>query len=179
VKEEGGSWVVIDTAKLPMGEAVDSTTMAKDTLAPQKRQVKQGPVTLDIAFEGSKVTGTMAMGAEPKPFSIELGGGAYADGSGSQDSLACLPLAAGYSVTFRNVDMQKQKVQLKQAKVLAQEEVKVPAGSFKAWKVELSSAEGDPGSTTMWVDTATRKVIKTVSTMPQMGGAVVTVELQN
>ena len=75
--------------------------------------------------------------------------------------------------------MQKQKVQLKQAKVLAQEEVKVPAGSFKAWKVELSSAEGDPGSTTMWVDTATRKVIKTVSTMPQMGGAVVTVELQN
>ncbi|MBP7617823.1 MAG: hypothetical protein KA743_04885, partial [Geothrix sp.] len=150
-----------------------------DTLAPQKRQVKQGPVTLDIAFEGSKVTGTMAMGAEPKPFSIELGGGAYADGSGSQDSLACLPLAAGYSVTFRNVDMQKQKVQLKQAKVLAQEEVKVPAGSFKAWKVELTSAEGDPGSTTMWVDTATRKVIKTVSTMPQMGGAVVTVELQN
>ena len=179
VKEEGGSWVVTDTAKLPMGEAVDSTTMAKDTLAPQKRQVKQGPVTLDIAFEGSKVTGTMAMGAEPKPFSIELGGGAYADGSGSQDSLACLPLAAGYSVTFRNVDMQKQKVQLKQAKVLAQEEVKVPAGSFKAWKVELSSAEGDPGSTTMWVDTATRKVLKTVSTMPQMGGAVVTVELQN
>jgi hypothetical protein len=121
----------------------------------------------------------MAMGAEPKPFSIDLGGDAYADGSGSQDALACLPLAADYSVTFRNVDLQKQKVQLKQAKVLALEEVKVPAGSFKAWKVELTSAEGDPGGTMMWVDTLTRKVVKTVSTLPQMGGAVVTVELQN
>ncbi|MFN7957130.1 MAG: hypothetical protein U0P46_02210 [Holophagaceae bacterium] len=141
--------------------------------------MKQGPITIDLVFDGAKATGTMAMGAEPKPFSIELGGAAYADGSGSQDSLACLPLALDYSVTFRNVDLQKQKVQLKQAKVLAQEEVKVPAGSFKAWKVELSSAEGDPGSTTMWVDTATRRVVKTVSTLPQMGGAVVTVELQN
>ncbi|MFN7957131.1 MAG: hypothetical protein U0P46_02215 [Holophagaceae bacterium] len=35
VKEEGGSWIVTDTAKLPMGEAVDTTTLAKDTLAPR------------------------------------------------------------------------------------------------------------------------------------------------
>jgi dipeptidyl aminopeptidase/acylaminoacyl peptidase len=179
VKEDGGSWVVTDTAKLPGGEAVDTTTMAKDSLAPQKRQVKQGPVTIEMTFEGAKATGTMAMGAVPKPFSIELGGGAFADGAASQDSIACLPLADGYTVTYRNVDLQKQKVQLKQAKVVGQEELKVPAGTFKAWKVELTSAEGDPGSTTIWVDTATRKVLKTVATLPQMGGAVVTVELQN
>lgn len=64
--------------------------------------------------------------------------------------LACLPLAEGYTVTHRNVDLQKQKVQLKQAKVQGQEEVKVPAGAFKAWKVELTSTEGDPGVTTLW-----------------------------
>ena len=179
VKEEGGFWVVTDASKLPMGEAADTTTMAKDTLAPQKRQVKQGPVTIEMAFDGTKATGTMAMGGEPKPFSIELGGGAFADGSGAQASLACLPLAEGYTVTFRNVDIQRQKGKLMQAKVVGQEDVKVPAGGFKAWKVELSSAEGDPGGTTLWVDTATRKVVKTVATMPQMGGAVVTVELQN
>ena len=136
-------------------------------------------MTIEMAFEGAKAAGTMAMGGEPKPFTIELGGGAYADGSGSQDALACLPLAAGYTVTFRNVDLQRQKVQLKQAKVAGQEELKVPAGTFNAWKVEITSAEGDPGSTTMWVDTTSRKVLKTVATLPQMGGAVVTVELQN
>ncbi|HLP31169.1 MAG TPA: S9 family peptidase, partial [Geothrix sp.] len=179
VKQEGGAWVIIDAAKLPMGEAVDTTTMAEGTLVPLKRQVKQGPVTVEIAFAGTKANGTMAMGGNPKPFSVELGGGAYADGSGSQDALACLPLAQGYTVLFRNLDLQKQKVQLKQAKVVAQEEVKVPAGNFKAWKVEITSAEGEAGLTLMWVDTATRKVVKTVSTLPQMGGAVVTVELQN
>jgi dipeptidyl aminopeptidase/acylaminoacyl peptidase len=179
VKEEAGTWVVTDAMKLPGGEAVDATTMAGDTLVPLKRQVKQGPITIELTFDGSKAAGTMAMGGAPKPFSIELGGGAFADGSGSQDALACLPLAAGYTVTFRNVDLQRQKVLLKQAKVLGQEDVKVPAGSFKAWKVELTSAEGDPGNTLMWVDTATRKVLKTVATLPQMGGAVITVELQN
>ncbi|MBP1772897.1 MAG: ptpA 8 [Holophagaceae bacterium] len=179
VKHEGGAWVIIDAAKLPMGEAVDTTTMAESTLVPLKRQVKQGPVTVEIAYAGTKANGTMAMGGDPKPFSVELGGGAYADGSGSQDALACLPLAQGYTVLFRNLDLQKQKVQLKQAKVVALEEVKVPAGSFKAWKVEIASAQGDAGLTLMWVDAASRKVVKTVSTLPQMGGAVVTVELQN
>jgi dipeptidyl aminopeptidase/acylaminoacyl peptidase len=179
VKEDGGTWVVTDATKLPMGEAVDTTTLAKDTLVPLKRLVKQGPVTIDMTFEGNKANGTMAMGAEPKPFSIDLGGQAFADGAASQESIACLPLADGYTVTFRNVDLQKQKVELKQAKVLAQEDVKVPAGSFKAWKVEVTSAVGDPGSLIQWVDIATRKVIKTVATLPQMGGAVVTVELQN
>ncbi|WP_243324149.1 alpha/beta fold hydrolase [Geothrix sp. SG200] len=179
VKEEGGSWVVTDATKLPGGEAVDTTTMAKDSLVPLKRQVKQGPVAIEVSYEGAKATGSMAMGGAAKPFTIELGGGAYAEGSGAEDALACLPLAEGYTVTFRNVDLQRQKVQLKQAKVLGQEDLKVPAGSFKAWKVELTSAEGEPGNTTLWVDTASRKVIKTTATGPQMGGAVITVELQN
>jgi hypothetical protein len=179
VKEENGTWVVTDATKLPGGEAVDTTTMALDTLVPLKRQVKQGPVVIEMAFDGGKATGTMAMGSNGKPFSIELGGGAYAEGSGAEDSLACLPLAEGYAVTFRNVDIQRQKVQLKQAKVLGQEDLKVPAGSFRAWRVELTSAEGDPGSKTFWVDTTSRKLLKIVETGPQMGGAVVTVELQN
>ncbi len=178
IKEEAGTWVVTDATKLPGGDAMDTTILAKGSLVPLKRQVKQGPVTIEMAFEGSKATGSMAMGGDPKPFSIELGGGAFADGSGAQDALACLPLAAGYTVTFRNVDLQRQKVQLKQAKVVATEDVTVPAGTFKAWKLTLTSADGDPGSTDMWVDAATRKVLKTVATLPQMGGAVVTLELQ-
>ncbi|MBI1751379.1 MAG: S9 family peptidase [Acidobacteria bacterium] len=179
VKEEAGAWLITEATKLPMGDAMDSTTIAKDTLVPQKRLVKQGPATIEMAFEGTKAIGSLAMGAEPKPFSIELGGQAFAEGSASQDSIAALPLAEGYSVTFRNVDLQKQKVDLKQAKVVAQESVTVPAGTFKAWKVEITSAVGDPGSQSLWVDIATRKVVKTTAALPQMGGAVITMELQN
>ena len=58
------------------------------------------------------------------------------------------------------------------------ESVTVPAGTFEAWKVEIASAEGEPGATTIWVAKDSRKVVKTVTTLPEMGGAVVTTELQ-
>ena len=57
-------------------------------------------------------------------------------------------------------------------------EVTVPAGTFDACKVEIASAEGEPGKTTVWVAQDSRKVVKTAATLPQMGGAVVTTELQ-
>ena len=82
------------------------------------------------------------------------------------------------ATTFRNFDVQKQKVQLKQAKVTGAESVTVPAGTFEAWKVEITSAEGEPGQTTLWVAKDSRKVVKISATLPQMGGAVVTSELQ-
>jgi len=178
VKAEGNAWVVTDTTKMPMGEAVDATTVEKGTLVPLKRVVKQGPVSIDLAFGDGKATGTMAMGAEPKPISVELGGPLFADGNAAHPSIACLPLAEGFQTTFRNFDIQKQKPSLKQAKVSGAEEVTVAAGTFPAWKVELSSAEDEPGTTTLWVDKATRKVVKTSTTLPQMGGAILTTELQ-
>lgn len=178
VKEEGSTWVVTDTAKMPMGEATDTTTVEKGTLLPVKRVIRQGPVSIDLAFAGGKATGTMAMGAEPKPVSVDLGGPLFADGNAAHVTIAALPLAEGYEATFRNFDVQKQKTTLKQAKVTGAEEVKVAAGTFQAWKVDVTSAEGEPGTTTLWIDKATRKVVKTSSTLPQMGGAVVTSELQ-
>jgi hypothetical protein len=54
----------------------------------------------------------------------------------------------------------------------------VPAGTFDASKIDITSAEGDPGSTTIWVAKDGRKVVKTAATLPQMGGAVVTLQLQ-
>jgi dipeptidyl aminopeptidase/acylaminoacyl peptidase len=178
IKEDGATWVVTDTMKLPMGEATDTTTLEKGTLLVTKRQVKQGPVTIDVAFAGGKATGTAAMGGEPKPISADLGGPVFADGAGSWDVLAQLPLAEGYTATYRNFDVQKAKGTLKQIKVLGAEELKAAAGTFKTWKAEVTSAEGDPGSTTIWVAQDTRRVVKTSSVMPQMGGATVTSELQ-
>ena len=119
----------------------------------------------------------MAMGGEPKPVSVDLGGELFADGAGSSDVLALLPLAEGYTATFRNFDVQKQKVSIKQLKVAGSEDVTVPAGTFKAWKVEVTSAEGEPGPTTIWV-TDDHRPVKVIATLPQMGNAVVTAELQ-
>ena len=39
------------------------------------------------------------------------------------------------------------------------EDVTVSAGTFKVWKVEVSSAEGEPGGSTLWIATDSRKVV--------------------
>jgi hypothetical protein len=56
--------------------------------------------------------------------------------------IGCLPLANGYSSAYRNFDVQKRKVKLMQLKVAGSESVTVPAGTFDAFQVELSSADG-------------------------------------
>jgi dipeptidyl aminopeptidase/acylaminoacyl peptidase len=178
VSEDGDAWVVADTMTTPMGEASDATTVAKGTLVPIRRVVRQGPVAIDLTFTETKVTGSMAMGGEPKPVEAELEGPLFAEGNAAHDSIARLALAEGYSVAFRNFDVQKMKTTVMQAKVIGAEDVTVPAGTFQAWKVELASAEGDPGVTTLWIDKESRRVVKTVATLPQMGNAVFTAELK-
>jgi dipeptidyl aminopeptidase/acylaminoacyl peptidase len=178
IEEKGGAWVVTGSAKMPMGDAVDVTTFDKATLVLRKRSIKQGPAAIELVFEGGKATGTMAMGGDPKPVSVDLGGELFADGVGGYEAIGALPLAEGYATSFRNFDVRQQKVQLKQAKVAASEKVTVPAGTFEAWKVEIASADGEPGQTTIWVAKDSRRVVKTTATIPQMGGAVVTTELQ-
>jgi dipeptidyl aminopeptidase/acylaminoacyl peptidase len=177
IEDQGASWVATGTAKMPMGDVVDVTTLDKTTLVTQKRSIKQGPATIELSFAGGKATGTMAMGGERKPVSVDLGGDLFADGVGAYESIGALPLAEGYSATFRNFDVRQQKVQLKRAKVAGAESVTVPAGTFEAWKVEIASAEGEPGSTTVWIAKDSGKVVKTVTTVPEMGGAVVTTEM--
>lgn len=177
IKDENGTWVASERISMPQGEAVDSVTLDKTTLQVLKRSVKQGPVAIDLVFDGGKATGTMAMGGQSKPIASDTGGPIYADGPSTHAAIAALPLAAGYTATFRNFDIQRQKAVLKQLKVSAPEAVTVPAGTFTAYRVEVTSAEGEPGTMTLWVDTGTRRVVKTAATLPAMGGATMTAEL--
>jgi len=177
IAEEGDTWVVTETAQLPMGEVRDETVLHKGSLIPARRSVHQGPVEIGLAFQDGKATGTMSMNGNERPIDLDLGGDLFADGAGAQDAIAALPLAEGFEVTFRNLDLQKQKVSLKKARVVGMESVDVPAGSFDTLKVEITSAEGDPGSILVWVVPGSRKVVKTQATLPEMGGAVMTLEL--
>ena len=178
VKEENGAWVVTETAKMPMGEITDRSVLEKGSLALTSRSIKQGPVAIDLSFKDNKASGTMNMQGQSRPVSADLGGALFADGAGANMALASLPLSEGYTVTFRNFDVQTQKVQLKQLKVVGKEKVTVPAGTFDAFKLEVSSAEGEGGKTIVWVEPQTRRVVKSSATIPQLNGAVITSELE-
>ncbi|HTB20475.1 MAG TPA: hypothetical protein VK708_20270, partial [Bryobacteraceae bacterium] len=114
---------------------------------------------------------------EDKPISVELDGPLFADGAGSSFVIGCLPLAAGFRTAFRNFDMQKQKVKLMQLEVAGSESVAVPAGTFDAFRVELSSADGGLDKSTVWIASETRTPVKVSTVLVEMGGATLTSEL--
>jgi len=178
VREVNGAWVVNETSQLPMGTIQDEATIDKGTLLLRKRVIHQGPAVIDVSFADNKATGKMTVNGQERPITADLGGALFADGAGANDVIAALPLAEGYNTTFRNFDLMSQKVKLRQLKVTGSEKVTVPAGTFDAWKVEITPADGGTGeSTTLWVDKASRRVVKMSSVIPEMNGAISTAEL--
>jgi dienelactone hydrolase len=177
IKEEDGGWTVTDSTTTPMGEAVDIAVLDKESLTLRKRTVRQGPVSIEIQVTGNKATGKMSMGGQDRPIDVDLGGPLFADAAGAAQAIAALPMKEGYSATFRNFDLQRQKPKLMQLQVTGSESVTVPAGTFDAYKVEISSAEGGPDKMTVWVAKDSRKPVKLAAVLPQMGGASLTAEL--
>jgi len=179
IRETEEGWAVSDLITLPMVEMSDASVLDKNDLTLLKRAVKQGPVTIETAFRDNRVQGKMNMGnGQEQPIDADVGGALFADGAGFQFVIAALPLAEGYSTTYRNFDLQQQKVKLLRLTVSGSEEITVPAGTFDAYRLEVSSADGGPEKTTIWVSKEGRKPVKTSSVLPGMGGAVMTLEMQ-
>jgi hypothetical protein len=177
IVDGGGFWTATDQMETPQGTATDTATLEKASLQLQKRSVKQGPVVIDIDFAGNKATGKMSMNGQDRPIAADLGGALFADAAGAAQVLACLPLAEGYTTTFRNFDIQTQKVKLFQLNVAGAEKVTVPAGAFDTLRVEITSADGGSDKKTVWIAKDSRKVVKASATLASMGGAVMTQEL--
>jgi dienelactone hydrolase len=177
IKDAGDTWTALEEMNTPQGAATDEATLAKQTLLVKKRVVKQGPVVIDLSFADDKATGKLSMNGQDKPIAADLGGPLFADAAGGDDALACLPLTEGYSTSFRNFDVQTQKAKVLQASVAATEKVTVPAGTFDAYRVEVTSVDGGADKKTVWVEKSTHKVIKVSAVVASMGGATVTEEL--
>jgi len=177
IEDSAGSWTATEQIDTPQGTMTDTATIEKGTLLLLKRSVKQGPVAIDLDFAGNKAVGKMSMNGQDKPIAVDLGGPLFADAAGDDQVIACLPLAEGYSTTFRNFDVQTQKVKLQQLTVAGKEDVTVPAGTFNAWRVEVSSADGGGDKKTVWIVPETHKVVKVSAVLASMGGAVLTEEL--
>ena len=152
IKEENGAWTVTDVANFPQMEVTDVTTIEKGSLLLKRRMINQGPVAIEINVTPNKVSGSTTMSGQSTPIDVDPGGALFADGAGAFDVLAALPLADGYSLSFRNFDVQKQKPQIKQLKVVGTESVTVAAGTFDAYKVEIVAADNDADKQTVWID---------------------------
>jgi dienelactone hydrolase len=177
IQDGAGSWTATNQMDTPQGTATDTAMLEKGSLLVLKRSVRQGPLSIDLDFVGNKASGKMSMNGQDRPITADLGGPLFADAAGAEQVIACLPLVEGYSTTFRNFDVQTQKVKLLLLTVAGKEEIKVPAGTFDTIRVDISSADGGSDKKTLWVARETHKVVKVTAVMASMGGAVTTEEL--
>jgi dipeptidyl aminopeptidase/acylaminoacyl peptidase len=177
IAEGGGAWTATDAIETPKGTVTAVSTLEKGTLIARSLSFKQGSVSFELKFSDDKAAGNLNLNGQDRPIAVDLGGPLFADAAGAKQSISCLPLAVGYSTTFRNFDVQKQKVKLMQLTVAGVDKVTVPAGTFDAYKVEISSADGGADKETLWVAEDSHKAVKESSVLPGMGGAVLTQEL--
>jgi dipeptidyl aminopeptidase/acylaminoacyl peptidase len=177
ITDSGSAWTAVESVDTPMGATLDTATLEKGGLTLQKRSVKQGPVAIDLDFSSAKASGTMNMNGQDKPVTADLDGPVFADGAGGNNVIGCLPLADGYTTAFRTFDLQKQKAKLMQLQVAGSESITVPAGTFEAFKVEITSGDGGPDKSTVWIAKETRTPVKISTVIAEMGGATLTAEL--
>jgi hypothetical protein len=178
VIEDGGAlWMATDTMETPQGTAVDVAKIEKSSLILDSRKTTQGPVAIDVVFSGGKAAGKMNLNGQDKVIDADMGGAIFGDAAGGDQVIATLPLAVGYTTTFRNFDIQGQKVKLEQLSVAGEEPVTVAAGTFNTFRVEITAADGGGDKKTLWVAKDSRKVVKASAVLASMGGAVLTQEL--
>jgi hypothetical protein len=178
IVDDSGAWNATDTLDTPNGTVTQVASLEKGTLIARKLSVNQGPVSVNLNFADNKASGNMNMNGNDRQIAVDLGGPLFAEGPGSKQSISSLPLAEGYTTTYRNFDVQQQKVKLMQLKVTGVEKVTVPAGTFEAYKVEITSADGGNDQQTLWVARDSRKPVKETAVLPTMNGAILTQELE-
>ena len=179
IEEIDGHWVVTQSATTPMGDMFDQFTLAKGSLQPMSRKVEQGPMKVSLEYGDEAITGTMSMNGSDQPLTIAIENDLFADGAALYETLARLELSDGFNAVYRIFDLQMQKVRPFEMEVVALENVDVPAGSYEAYKVAIKPLDDNPGEATVWLsaDTANPCLVKSSTTMPQMGGATMTMEL--
>jgi dipeptidyl aminopeptidase/acylaminoacyl peptidase len=177
IAADGDAWTATDVIEAPNGTATEVSTLEKGSLIARRLSLKQGPLSVDLNFSGNKAAGNMNINGQDKPVSVDLGGPLFANAAGAKQAVACLPLAEGYSAVYRNFDVLKQKLKLMQLNVSGVEKVTVPAGTFDAYRVDITSADGGDDKETLWVTRDSHQAVKESAVLASMGGAVLTQEL--
>ena len=172
VRREGSAVVVVERASTPMGEVADVLTLDGTTLRPVSRRIEQGPAVIELAYGDGAVTGTVTANGAETPVEIALDAPVLGDAA----TLGAAGLSVGDEVAVRVVDVTSQRASAYRAVAEAVETVEVPAGAVEATRVVLEPVDGVSGKETLWFD-GDGRLVKRVAVLPQMGGAVMTVEL--
>jgi len=176
-KLQNGSWVVSETTSFPGHVQTDEITLERKTLIIRKRVFRDGDAGAELQFTGRNATGTITDGKQKYAVNSDLGVVIFADGGGAEDVIAALPLTKGYTAEFSNFNIGSQQVKTLQLRVIDDEKVTVPAGTFDTWKALITSLDGGTDTYALWVEKRTHRVIKEAISVPNLTDALATAEL--
>jgi dipeptidyl aminopeptidase/acylaminoacyl peptidase len=166
--------IIEDTKGMMAG--TDSLFLDRKTLLPIKRTVR-GMANIDISFLDKKVEGMIAAGPQQIPVNVEIESPVLSDGTGTDLAVSSLELKEGYNFKINQFDIQAGKPKSVIVKMIGDEKIEVSGKSISAFKMELKP-EDDQGSSTIWIDKQTRKLIKSELNLPAtMGGGKVYYEI--
>jgi dipeptidyl aminopeptidase/acylaminoacyl peptidase len=171
---------IASSAEGPMGKVSDTYELQADSLLPIRRQVRQGPVAIDLDYAAKQVTGQMQAGPQKMPIDVALEAPVFGDGAALETVAAALPLGEGYSTALRTFEVgMQQRVRPWLVEVSGSEEVTVPAATYETWKVEIKPLDGEGGGQTLWISKQEpHLVVKSIAQLPPAaGGGEVSTEL--
>ncbi|MBI4409633.1 MAG: alpha/beta fold hydrolase [Gemmatimonadetes bacterium] len=172
-------WVVAEMSQSQMGAGTDTVFVDRKTLAPLRWTARQGAAHVELAFRGDSVVGSIQAGPQEMPIRVKVQVPVFLDGRSLGLALSTLPPIPGYAASLRTFDLLGGSTREQRLEVTGTERVKIGAGEFDAYKVEVRAADGSPGGGTYWIERdAPRRVLKAELQLPaQTGGGTAKLEL--
>jgi hypothetical protein len=177
--DERDVWRIESLASLPQGEVSDTYYLDATDLGPLRREVRQGPVSVDLEFSDEAVTGLINMGGREVPVDTTVEAPVLGNDAALEAVLCLLPLEMGYTTAVRTFDPRSQKVRVFSFEVTGEEAVEVEAGTFETWKATMAALDGDGGDGTIWISKSQPglKVRSEFQLPPMLGGGSITTRL--
>ena len=148
-------------------------------LGPLRREVRQGPVSVDLDFSDETVTGLIDMGSREVPIDVTLDAPLLGTDAALEVVLCHLPLEPGYTTAVRTFDPRSQKVRVFSFEVTGEETVEVEAGTFETWKTTVTALDDQGGDGTIWISKSKPgfKIRSEFKLPAQMGGGSIATQL--
>ena len=164
------AWLVVDAqAGSPM-QMYDSLYLSRDAMMPIRHRLHAGPNSVALDFGRDSAKGTMTLPQGTGPVAAAYTPGTMVTGTMLEMYLRLLPLAPGYkgSLTIGALSPTGTQLAPVSVAVVGEESATVPAGTFASYVVTLT---GQGSEQKVWVNKATREVVKINAAFAQMPGA--------
>jgi hypothetical protein len=160
--ERAPAWLVVELSSvpsMPAASGVDSIYLSQSNLAPLYRAMHFGAAELVSRFTPDSITGHMTLPQGVIPIAFHNQPGIVVNGASLELALRLTPLARGWQGTADLLAVSRAGATTDRValRVVGEQRVTVPAGTFDAWMVELSGA---PSRQRIWVDKRSGDVVK-------------------